>query len=454
MSRTQKAPNVLWIFGDQLRAQALGHRGDPNVATPEIDRLALGGVRFTDAVAGTPWCTPFRGALLTGKYPHQSGIAGNHDGLPEQLPTIAHTFREHGYRTCWIGKWHLDGRHRPGLDFSTEAGKDPRRIIPPERRGGFDDWFAYENNNKPFDCWVHTDRDGSSASSRLPGYETDSLTDLLIDWIDQVASAGEEQPFFASLSVQPPHSPYEAPEADMRRHPPETIRFRPNVPDVGWVREQAARELSGYYAAIERLDWNVGRIRQALERRGIAEHTYIVFFSDHGDMHGSHGQFRKSCPWEESIRIPFIVGGPSRPVGVAGTTSVPLNHVDIAPTTLGLCGIRKPDGMAGCNYAPLVQGGTLSAACPDSAYLSLVAPSNVRDGMDRPFRGVVTQDGWKYVVLEHQPWLLFNLNDDPYEQVNLAHLRRYREQRESLHRRLLQWASDTEDAFAFPFMHD
>ncbi|MCU6791070.1 sulfatase [Paenibacillus sp. WQ 127069] len=448
-----KKPNVLWIFGDQLRAQALGLNKDPNVRTPEIDRLAQEGVHFNSAVAGTPWCTPFRGALLTGIYPHRSGIRGNHDGLPESIPTIAHSLKANGYRTCWIGKWHLAGRNQGNAESVEEPSKDSLRIIPNHRRGGFEDWFAYENNNKPFDCWVHTDREDSTTESfRVPGYETDGLTDLLINWIEKRTRTDDEKPFFAALSVQPPHSPYEAPAEDLRRHPANSILFRPNVPDVGWVREQAGRELSGYYAAVERLDWNLGRIREALDRLGIKEHTYIVFFSDHGDMHGSHGQFRKSCPWEEAIRIPFIIGGPDRLPGVSAVTDALINHVDIAPTTLGLCGIPTPGGMEGYDYSGIVTGRVhrKQQEAPDSAYLSLVVPSNVRDGMDRPFRGIVTRDRWKYVVLEQQPWLLFNLNDDPYEQVNLAHIRRYHHIREPLHQRLLQWAAHTEDAFPFP----
>lgn len=451
MEKERKKPNILWIIADQMRGQAMSQSGDPNVSTPEMDRLAREGIRFSGAVTGTPWCTPFRGALLTGLYPHRSGIAGNHDSLPEDQKTVAHLLREQGYRTCWIGKWHLDGRKREGLDYSLQENKDSRRIIPVSRRGGFQDWFAYENNNKPFDCRIHTDRGGETVSFRLPGYETDALTDILIGWIAERAGKGDE-PFFASLSVQPPHAPYEAPPENLARHPPDSIRFRPNVPGVERIREQAAAELAGYYAAIERLDRNLGRVRQALEELGIAGHTYILFFSDHGDMHGSHGQFRKSCPWEEAIRIPFIIGGPARGTRSEPLADHPLNHVDIAPTTLGLCGIAPPEWMQGYDYSGVYTSNPhpRQNEPPDSAYLSLVAPSNVKDGLDRPFRGLVTRDGWKYVVLEHQPWLLFNLCEDPYEQVNLAHTARYAPIREPLHRRLERWAAETGDTFPFP----
>jgi arylsulfatase A-like enzyme len=458
-----KKPNVIWVFGDQMRAQAMSHRGDPNVSTPNMDRLASEGVSFSNAVAGTPLCTPFRGALITGRYPHRSTVPAHNHPISPDAQTVAHAFRENGYRTCWIGKWHLDGARLHELDWSKRENRDKYRIIPPERRGGFEDWWAYENNNEPFDCWVHTDRkDGTSESYRLPGYETDCLTDILIEWMKERVTNHKEQPFFASLSVQPPHDVvgnlYVAPEEYMEKHSPSSIELRPNVPPVKWVTDIARRDLPGYYAAIERLDWNLGRIRQALDELGIADNTYIVFFSDHGDLHGSHGQFRKTAPWEEAIRIPFIVDGPGRKHGRAANIDCPMNYVDIAPTTLGLCGIEKPEFMDGYDYSPLilkefglsmVKGDSIDDL-PDSAFLTLPVPPGDPETVDRPFRGIVTRDGWKYIVLEGQPWLMFNLNDDPYEMVNLAHNSKFKTKRKLLHDRLVRWVTETEDQFLLP----
>jgi arylsulfatase A-like enzyme len=209
--------------------------------------------------------------------------------------------------------------------------------------------------------------------------------------------------------------------------------------------------LSGYYAQIENLDWNFGRLRAALEEVGIADETHILFFSDHGDMHGSHGQFRKTSPWEESLRIPFIIGG-CRDVydGKSGNVDIPLNHVDIAPTTLGLCGIYAPEWMEGADYSPYRIRGREMKDEPDSAYLQCVIPTGHGNSVDRPWRGVLTRDGWKYVCLEHQPWLMFDLNEDPYELVNLAHNTAHREERSRLNERLRRWVSDTGDEFALP----
>ncbi len=453
MTATAKRTNVLWMFGDQHRAQATGYLGDPNVTTPNIDRLAAEGVAFTSAVAGSPLCTPARSAILTGCYPHR-GAAAHEDQLPPDRSTIATPFRDAGYRTAYFGKWHLDGFHE-------RDGRGAMHIVPPERRGGFDTWVGYENNNSPWDSWVHGGTADEAFHHRLPGYETDALTDLLIDYL--ATPDDDDAPFFAVLAPQPPHDPYVAPSEWMSRHTPGRVQLRPNVPDVPRVVERARRELAGYYAQIENLDWNLGRIREALAACGHADDTHIVFFSDHGDLHGSHGQFLKTAPWEEAVRVPLIVGGAApRYVHRFGRVTAPVNQVDLGPTSLGLCGIPVPSWMDGTDYSslrlidPAETAPTVSAAAayavnraalPDSAFAQIVVPTGHPDSVDRAWRAVITTDGWKYVALEGVPWLMFDLNDDPYELVDLAHNTRYRDQRRRLHDRLGDWIRDTGDAF-------
>jgi arylsulfatase A-like enzyme len=463
----KRPANVIWIVVDQMRAQATGYAGDPNVYTPNLDRLAAEGTNFTRAVAGSPLCCPFRGAMVTGRYPHNNGVAGHGDPLPDGAPTVAHAFRDAGYRTCYVGKWHLDGaRPEPGAGRPIGDSYLRHRLVPPERRGGFEDWWAYENNNRAFDCVVHTDegkapKDLPVLSSsdgmdllRVPGYETDGLTDILLGWLDTQASERRDQPFFAVLSVQPPHNPYTAPAEAMARHTPGQVRLRPNVPDIDHITERARRDLAGYYAAIEQIDHNIGRIRSALDQHGLTDDTYIVFFSDHGDMHGSHGHWRKIAPWEESIRIPFLIGGPSREHQNSNRQDVPVNHVDIAPTSLGLCGIPVPAEMEGTDYSSVVTAPGMRPPVwdgpPDSAYLGIPVAPGMPQSVDRPWRGVVTRDNWKYACLEGQPWMLFDLNDDPYEQVNLAHDPGYHAARADLQDRLRHWIDPTGDVFELP----
>lgn len=413
--------------------------GDPNVHTPNIDRLATEGLTFTGAVSGSPLCCPARGSLMTGRYPHNA-VPGHEYPLPRDQQTVAHVFGGAGYRTAYFGKWHLDG-------FKESERRGAMHIIPPDRRGGFEEWTAYENNNSPWDCWVHGGAGESEFHFRLPNFETDALTDLFIAYLRQRAQRPEE-PFFAVLSVQPPHDPYAAPEEWMRRHSAASVMLRSNVPPVARVEERARRDLAGYYASIENLDWNLGRIRAALEELGLTERTHLAFFSDHGDLHGSQGQFRKTAPWEEAIRVPLILGGGLPHYGhQVGRTTLPLALVDLAPTSLGLCGIDVPAWMEGTDCSSYRLAGGKSKPDLDSAFLQIVVPTGHFDSVDRPWRGVVTRDGWKYIALEGRPWLLFNLNEDPYEQVNLAHERRSRTERKRLHDRLATWIADTGDTF-------
>jgi len=445
LGTNDRRPNVIWVFGDQHRAQALGYRDDPNAHTPNIDRLARDGVRFDAAVAGAPWCSPFRGALLTGMYPNQNGVTQTPSALDPSIPTIATPFREAGYHTAYVGKWHVDGSNSRS------------HYVPPQRRGGFDYWLGYENCNAQYDVFVYGS--DNEEPTRLDGYETDALTDRFVAHLEQRVQSDVDQPFFGVLSVQPPHDPYTAPADFSGRRNAADIQFRPNVPDVPWVRDKAAFDLSGYYAQIENLDWNLGRLRDALRRLNIDRETYICFFSDHGDCHGSHAYFHKSSPWEESIRIPCLIGsvhgsGLSR----GGVCDAVVNHVDLAPTTLGLCGITPPSGMVGFDYSRNVVGKGRPEYRdepqridePDSAYLQQIPAKLHKHGIDRPWRGIVTRDGWKYVVLPHQPWLMFNLNDDPYELANVAHNTAFADKRQALHERLAAWVERTGDDFVLP----
>jgi arylsulfatase A-like enzyme len=451
MSSPASRPNVIWVFGDQHRGQALSCAGDPNVNTPHVDRLAREGCWFPQAVSGFPLCCPFRGSLLTSRYPHRC-VPGHEFPLPEDVPTLADVFREHGYHTAYFGKWHVAG-------WKERDGRAAMYITDPDRRGGFDDWVGYENNNAQWDCWVHGGASDDAFHCRLDGYETDRMTDMLIGHIRRQAEGGEgpgeasggARPFFAVLSVQPPHDPYLAPAEFMARHNPARLELRPNVPAIPRVEGVARRELAGYYAQIENLDWNIGRIREALFETGLNENTYIVFFSDHGDMHGSHGMHRKTCPYEESIRIPMVICADSTNYGIRPhECPAPINHVDIAPTTLGLCGIDPPEHFEGTDYSGCFLTGRQPGELPESAYLQAVTPTCHGDSIDRPWRGVVTRDGWKYVCLEGQPWLMFDLNEDPYEQANLAHNSRYWPERKRLQGMLADWIDRTGDEFDLP----
>lgn len=440
-------PNVIWIFGDQLRAQALSFNGDPNARTPSLERAEVNGMNFEHNISGFPLCCPFRGSLLTSRYPNHC-VPGHEYPLPKGQQTIADVFNANGYNTGYIGKWHLGGWHESN-------GRAAFFITDPDRRGGFQHWVGYENNNSQWDCWVHGGRGKDAFHYRLPGYETDALTDLFIQYLNEQATNeknGQGKPFFAVLSVEPPHNPNVAPEEYMVHFQPERLKLRPNTAQVARVEERARRELAGYYAQIENLDWNYGRIVKALEENKQLFNTHILFFADHGEMGGSHGMFRKVNPHEEAIRTPLIFSGGLPAYGGLRSGRVPVlsNHVDIAPTTLGLCGIKKADWMEGNDLSHYRLAKAGPGFEPDSAYLQSVIPPGHPDSINTPYRGLVTKDGWKYVCFENQSWLMFNLNEDPLEEANLAQNNMYRVERKKLIDRLAQWVHDTGDHFTLP----
>ncbi len=435
--------NIIWVIVDQMRGQAMGCNGDPNVHTPNLDQMASYGVNYRNSVGGFPLCCPYRGALLSGVYPHKC-VPGHEYQMSPQLPTIADVFNENGYDTAYFGKWHVDGWHE-------REGRAAWHVVPPERRGRFNTWLGYDNNNSQWDSYVHGhDEDGKEyAPYRLPGFETDCLTDMLLDYLKLKSEKKEN--FFAVLSVQPPHDPYTAPAEYMRRYSPAKLQLRPNVPNIPDVLDTARNELAGYYALIENIDANVGRLVETLHELDLDENTQVLFFSDHGDMHGSHGHHRKTSPYEESIRVPFLIfGGRSRYNGKVGLNPAPINHVDVGPTSLGLCGIEAPDWMEGFDYSGTRLKTKDCVNPPDSAYIQSVIPTGHGNSIDKAWRGIVTVDGWKYVCFENCEWLLFNLNTDPYEQSNLAHNSRYKEKRRELMARLQKWVDDTDDDFQLP----
>ncbi|HEY3936842.1 MAG TPA: sulfatase [Bryobacteraceae bacterium] len=439
-----KRPNVIWILGDQFRAQAIASNGDPNAVTPNLDRAAVNGATFGENVSGFPLCCPFRGSMLTSLYPHHC-VPGHEYPLPAGQKTIADVFNSNGYDTAYFGKWHLGGWHE-------RDGRAAFFITDPQRRGGFKKWTGYENNNSQWDCWVHGGTGKDAFHYRLPGYETDELTNLAIGYVKERAQDKSDTPFFAVLSVQPPHDPYVAPARFMEKYNPEKLTLRPNVAHSEELRATVRRDLAGYYAMIENLDWNYGRVVEALEQTGQLENTHILFFADHGDMHGSHGLYRKTNPYEESIRPPMIVsGGQPRYHGwKAGRLPVLSNHVDIPVTTLGLCNIEAPSWMRGADLSHHRIDKPARKADPDSAYLENVIPTGHPDSINTPYRGLVTKDGWKYTCFENRSWLMFNLNEDPYEEADLAQNNRFRAERKKLIARLKQWVADTGDTFAIP----
>lgn len=436
-----KKSNVIWFIVDQMSGHTTGANGDPNVFTPNLDNMAIAGTNFPKAVSGYPLCCPFRGSMMTGKYAHNHSVKLHEDRLDPSYQTVTDVLNEHDYETIYLGKWHLAG-------IKECNGRSDKQTIPREDRGRFDTWIGYDNNNSQYDVHVHGhDGDQEVSHYRLPGYETDSLTDMALERLE--ARKDSDKPFFMVVSVQPPHWPQLAPP-EYRHYQAQQLTLRPNVP--GTHADRARQSLAGYYAQIENIDANVGRIIDTLRDLDMHDDTHVMFFCDHGDQMGSQGRFGKCVPYEESARVPFLIGGGQQMNygdWRSGNSPSLVNHVDIGPTTLGLCGIETPDWMEGFDYSHRRTGVNARervAMEPDSAYLQLIGDRE----SSYAWRCVVTRDGWKYACVENGEWMLYNLNEDPYEQTNLAFNTAYRKKRADMKVLLNEWIKKTGDTFAIP----
>ena len=408
-------PHVIVLLADQLRRDAIGCFGGRDAATPHIDALAARGVSFAASSSTCPVCVPYRFSLLTGIAAHTRWVPTIDWRLSPAERTLGDAFAERGYETAYVGKWHLDGGYgvRPGFDENAIG----RRMIPRSRRGRFERWRGFELRNDPFDTWVFVDDDPEPR--HLSGYQTDGLFDLAAEL---VRSRDRTRPMFGIVSVEPPHPPYVAPERYGQRW-----RERELTLPVNFAPADAGDEIAllderrNYFAAVENLDDNVGRLVEVLRAEGIEQETVIVFLADHGDLGGSHGLRDKQWPYEESIGVPLIVADPSVPAGHGRTVSEPVCTEDIFPTLLGLAGAEERPG-PGRDLTAVVRG-RAARLNREAIPLELVAERRwMMPFFVESWRGLRTAD-LKYTVLGPAdcgyPWQLFDLREDPFEQHNL-----------------------------------
>jgi arylsulfatase A-like enzyme len=419
-----RRPNILFIVPDQLRAQALGCAGNPDVKTPNLDRLAREGLVFNRAFANSPVCCPARAVLLTGKYAHRNGMTANDLRLRGSETTLAELLKAAGYRTGFIGKWHLDGGRR-----------EPGFVPPGERRQGFDYWAANECSHDHFNN--HYFRDDPTPIP-LGKYEAEGWTDLAVEFLRRP----EERPFFLMVMMGPPHDPYKAPPRYEALYDPARLAMRPN-----WVegsRMGSRQDIASYYAQVTAIDDQIGRLMSVLAEQNLRDETIVVFTSDHGDMLGSQGQRLKRKPWEESIRVPCFISFPGR-VKSGERTDAIITHVDMAPTLLGLCGLGIPRSMQGTDLSRAVL--RRSAAGPDSAFFQIFGPFN---GDSTPFgwRGVRT-GRYMYARSQQQPWVLFDLERDPDEMRNLAGTPSAAAVQAAMEKKLRGWMKRTGDSWSY-----
>ena len=392
-------PNIIYILTDQWRAQSTGYSGDPNLVgkTPNLDRLAEQSINFTNAFSVTPVCTPYRAALLTGQFPTTTGMFLNDLHLPDSSVTMAEIFKESGYETGYIGKWHLDGMGRYAY-------------TPPERRQGFEYWKALECSHNYSNLMYYAGDDPEK--KYWEGYGPYAETKDAISYIQQ--QSGGENPFLLVLAWGSPHFPYHkyAPEDIVGQFSIEDIILRENVPEE--LAEATKVQAVGYYEHIVALDKCLGQLQKAIDDSGISENTIIVFTSDHGETMGSQGvpARQKQVPWIESVKVPFLLKYPAR--YQAGKVEAPINTPDVVPTLLSIAGLPIP---------PHIEGEDMSKAITDDAVAdekaALIINAVPFAAIKEPYRGIYTRR-YAYFKKLDGPWLLYDNLEDSLQMNNLA----------------------------------
>ena len=437
-------PNLIVILCDQLRRQAVGCYGDQDAVTPNIDRLAADGVRFANACSTYPICVPFRFTMMTGHYAHTRLVPGIEWRMSPAERPLADEFNEAGYETMYVGKWHLDGGHgRMG-----SAEQTNRTPVRRPYQGRWHKWLGFELRNGPHDTWYFEDDDPQP--KKIEGYQTDGLFDLAMDHLRN--GRDRSKPFHLLLSVEPPHPPYEAPVALEAAWADREIQLPPNF--AAPTTEGRARLLAqrrSYYAMIENLDTNVGRLRGFLAEEGLAQDTILVFLSDHGELLGAHGLTSKQRPYEESVGVPLIVVDPRLQERRGMVIDTPTCTEDLFPSLLGLAGLQSRDLLPGEDLSGLVAGRQLALSRP-GVLLEFVA--ELRQGQpfyDEVWRAFRSQR-FKYTVKGDkngaQPWQLFDLQADPYEMTNLLDDTAHRDTAAQHHAWLRQQMQESLDPLA------
>src|SRR5712692_2526960 len=329
-------PNVIVFFTDQQRWDTAGVHGNPLELMPNFDRMAQRGTHVFASFTCQPVCGPARSCLQTGLYATTTGCFRNGIPLPATAKTLAHYFREAGYETGYIGKWHL-------------ADEEP---VPEAKRAGYQYWLAANVLEFTSDSYRTVVYDNDNRAVRLPGYRVDALTDAAIRYVD----AHQDRPFYLFVSFLEPHhqnhlDDYPAPEGYRERY---AARWIP--PDLAALGGSTHQHLGGYFGMVKRLDEALGRLLDALTSLDLKEETIVLFTSDHGcHFKTRNEEYKRSCH-DSSIRVPTALCGPGFEGG--GRLRQLDSLIDLPPTLLDAAGLPVPEAMQGRSALPLIRGQT------------------------------------------------------------------------------------------------
>lgn len=444
-----RSPNLIYVFADQLRYQSCGIAGDAKAQTPHLDRLAEQGMNFRQCVSNSPMCAPYRASLFTGKYSSSTGMVINELRLNPNHRCLGHVLHEGGYQTAYIGKWHLWanqlGHHDEAKNSHIPRG--PHRL-------GFDGyWAAYNFHHNYFDQYYYEE---SPDRIDLPGYEPDGQTQMAIDWVQN--HARDDKPFALFLSYGTPHDPWSpanVPQewldrfADTSFALPDNYLPQNDPKADSWAqlnqgqRQRLTSWMRVYYAMTANLDWNLGRLLDAVHHQQLEDNTIFVFTSDHGEMFGAHGRRAKNIFYEEAIRVPLVMRWPGR-IPAGATSDVCIGTPDLYPTLCGLMGLPTPDEVEGTDLSHCAHG----EGGPEPSEAMLQGMGCTADWMDGYEWRAVRDKQFIYAIYRTDRCeLLFDHVNDPLQLNNLVDVLEHRTKLEQMRSHLAARMAELNDTF-------
>ena len=435
-------PNIIFIMADDHGPQAISSYGSSLIQTPNIDRLARDGMRFTRAFANNSICSPSRAVLLTGKYNHLCGVKKLDEHFDRSQQTFPKLLQQAGYQTAIIGKWHLFTEPAGFAYYCVAPGNGGRYIDP-----------LLKETGQPWG-------DGDTGGVLHRGYMTDVITDVALDWLKRHAGG---KPSCLMIHHKAPHSPHVPASRhkdlfqDKRFPEPSTLldNYAGRAPEpvagqLAWsrltqqceeqyqpIRKQFTGDLAhdtqlmfqqylrNYLRLVVALDESVGRVLDYLDRSGLSSNTIVIYTSDNGYFLGEHGFYNKMWMYEDGFHIPMIVRMPQ--AHIAATNQHLVSILDVAPTILDLAGVKVPADMQGCSMKPLILGEPVSWR--DSLYYHyyggprklednwIFSPEGEIIGIRTMTAKLICYPKWKGGPF----WEYFDLTQDAQELRNLYH---------------------------------
>jgi choline-sulfatase len=443
---SQHFRNVIFIIGDDHSAEVLGAYGNSIVRTPNLDQMARRGIMFTHAYVNSPVCSPSRQSMITGKYPHATGVSLLTSSFPEEQITIADHLSPLGFKTALIGKHHFNNTLNHGFSLKIEK-KDYLKHVSENSPGVLSASIKSRPQWKPFKDPAHIWLNAEGLPSAYHD-EDDAGTfyaKKAIDFINQ----NQEERFCLWLGFEEPHSPFNFPVEFANRYNPDEMPLPQGSPeDDRWVPavfkdltdEQKKGIIASYYTSVEYLDKNVGLVLDAVNKAGLAESTLVIYVGDHGYLLNDHKRFEKHMMWEPAVRAPLIIQG-GKKYGQNRVEPAMTEFVDLVPTVVEALGVDALAGVHGKSLVPLLTRET-------DKHKDYVFSEFLEDN-----KAMIRTKEWKYIFttgkndlgqgyatgnpppgLTHR---LYDMTGDPKEAHNLSDDPRYQEIMSQLQQKML-----------------